>query len=149
MWSWKNFYYFLVLFCFHIFFQTKILHVDFFLSPKIELILPCKRCSLTTDWASKNSQKVTVNMLPPMHDQSGLVFIALLPNHFNFEDARMQRRDTSVSQMWSNSNCWGDITLWADRWLDRQRLWETIKQKGTEAWALRERTSEIWVYWAQ
>lgn len=118
------------------------------LSPKIELILSCKRHSMATGRASKNPWKATVNMLSPMHDQSWLVFIALFPNRFNFEDARMQQRDTSVSQMWSNSNCWGDIALRADRWLDRQRLWETIKQRGTEAWTLRECTSEIRVHWA-
>lgn len=70
-------------------------------------------------------------------------------NHFNFQRVRMQWWDTSVSQIWSNSNCWGGIAQWTDGWLHRQRLWETIRPKATEALTLHEHTSRLWVHWEQ
>lgn len=45
-----------------------------------------------------------------MHDVSCFCFhTAVVPNHSNSEHARRQRWDTSVANIWSNSNCWGDV----------------------------------------
>lgn len=87
-----------------------------------------------------------------MHLVLTCVYINVLPDHSNREDVRIQQRDTSVAHIWSNCNCWGDIPLRADQWLDRLTLRETIKQKETGSLmlhehALRQAQGTIWRLW--
>lgn len=106
------------------------------------------------DRESKNPQTATVNNCQEcmMHPVLTCLYITVLPNHPNSEDASIQQWNASLSHIWSNSNCWGDIALWADQWLDRQTLWEIIKQRGTDSLmlcehALGQSQETIWKLW--
>lgn len=66
----------------------------------------CKRTSLTGTPGGGHDCKQSSRM----HDVSCFCFhTAVMPNHSNSEHARRQQWDTSVANIWSNSNCWGDV----------------------------------------
>lgn len=80
---------------------------------KIYVSRPSKRCKRTSLTGTPEGGGVgwgeDCKQSSRMHDGSCFCFhTAVVPNHSNSEHARRQRWDTSVANIWSNSNCWGD-----------------------------------------